>query len=219
LVGVLTIKRAIFPILVAYFKRQRGVHFTPFFVHLFNANADQKPQHLLQYPRHPVVSLSPCVLFTMEQSSAAMNFIHPQLTPTVATKDEELSYASIGIARTQLHHDNAAAVFTLHGGGIHGHLALTMTAAEHLAAAGVPFVAPINPTADPVLDSKSKMQSLENVRRHEVTKREFQLYHDVDKALCKQLIEATPPTYLVQDLRDLNLGYASGSSHRLTTWS
>jgi hypothetical protein len=150
----------------------------------------------------------------MEQTSAPMNFIHPQLTP-VATKDEEPSYASIRIARTQLH-DNAAAVFSPHGGGVHGHLALTMTDAEYLAVAGEPFVAPVNPKSAPVLDSKSKIQSSENVRLHELAKREFRQYHDVDKALRKQLIEATPATYL-QDLRDPNLGYANTTCLQLIT--
>jgi hypothetical protein len=150
----------------------------------------------------------------MEQTSAPMNFIHPQLTP-VATKDEEPSYSSIRIARTQLH-DNAAAVFSPHGGGIHGHLALTMTPTEYLAVAGVAFVAPVNPTSAPVLDSKSKIQTSENVRLHELAKREFRQYHDVDKALRKQLIEATPATYL-QDLRDPNLGYANTTCLQLIT--
>jgi hypothetical protein len=143
-----------------------------------------------------------------------MNFIHPELTP-VATINEEPTYASIHRARTQLH-DNAAAVFTSAGGGAHGHLALTMTAAEYLTIAKVAFQVPTNPTTAPVMVKASKMESTENVRLHEVAKKDFKLYHDVDKALRNQLIAATPDTYL-QELRDPYLGYANISCLELIT--
>ena len=89
-----------------------------------------------------------------------MNFIHPELTP-VATINEEPTYASIRLARTQLH-DNAAAVFTSAGGGAQGHLALTMTQAEYLAVAQVAFKVPINPTAPLVMIKDSKMKRLDS---------------------------------------------------------
>eukprot|EP00978_Attheya_sp_CCMP212_P044989 scaffold330268_cov24-Attheya_sp.AAC.1 len=53
------------------------------------------------------------------------NFINPVITP-IASQNEEPNYASIRVARTQLH-NNAAATFSPAGGGCHGHLALTMT--------------------------------------------------------------------------------------------
>eukprot|EP00978_Attheya_sp_CCMP212_P008993 scaffold21179_cov47-Attheya_sp.AAC.4 len=114
-------------------------------------------------------------------------------------------------------HDNAAAVFTSAGGGAHGHLALTMTAAEYLAVAKVAFKVPINPTADPVMvKARSRLESSKNLRLYELAKKDFRIYHDVNKALRNQLIAATPDTYL-QELRDPDLGYANTSCLEIIT--
>eukprot|EP00978_Attheya_sp_CCMP212_P000840 scaffold1765_cov33-Attheya_sp.AAC.1 len=113
-----------------------------------------------------------------------VNFIRPVLT-TLATKLEEPTYQSIHVVHTELH-DNAAAVFSAAGGGLRGHLALTMTAVEYLAIAGIEFIVPVNLPRDPVFTT-SRMTSAENLRQHTEQSRAFKLYHDVDKALCKQL--------------------------------
>jgi hypothetical protein len=52
------------------------------------------------------------------------------------------------------------------------------------------------------------METTENLRKYDEAKKSFKLYHDVDKALRKQLITATPEVYL-QDIRDPILGYAN----------
>eukprot|EP00978_Attheya_sp_CCMP212_P035630 scaffold156171_cov24-Attheya_sp.AAC.1 len=75
-----------------------------------------------------------------------------------------------------------------------------MTATEYHAVAGVYFVEPVNPPGDPIFTT-SRMVSADNLRRHTERKNSFRLYHDVDKALRKQLIAATPEVYL-QDIRD-----------------
>eukprot|EP00978_Attheya_sp_CCMP212_P019478 scaffold54635_cov57-Attheya_sp.AAC.2 len=135
------------------------------------------------------------------------NFINPVITP-IASQNEEPHYASIRVARTQLH-NNAAAIFSPAGGGCHGHLALTMTDVEYFAITNVAFTVPINPTGDPImLVRSSRLESSENLRKHEEAKKAFKLYHDVHKALRKQLVAPTPEVYL-QDLRDPILGYAN----------
>eukprot|EP00978_Attheya_sp_CCMP212_P031903 scaffold122303_cov35-Attheya_sp.AAC.2 len=91
-----------------------------------------------------------------------MNFIHPVLT-TLATKLEKPTYTSICVARTELVHNNAAAVFSAAGGGVHGLLALTMTDVEYLAITGIAFIMPVNPPRDPVFTT-SCMTSAENLR-------------------------------------------------------
>eukprot|EP00978_Attheya_sp_CCMP212_P031901 scaffold122302_cov34-Attheya_sp.AAC.3 len=93
-----------------------------------------------------------------------MNFIHPVLT-TLVTKLEEPTYPSICIARTELVHNNAAAVFSAAGGGVHGLLALTitMTDVEYLAITAIAFIMPVNPPRDPVFTT-SCMTSAENLR-------------------------------------------------------
>eukprot|EP00978_Attheya_sp_CCMP212_P028862 scaffold100793_cov51-Attheya_sp.AAC.1 len=134
------------------------------------------------------------------------NFINLVITP-IASQNEEPNYASIRVAHTQLH-DNAAAIFSPAGGGCHGHLALTMTDVKYFAITNVAFTVAINPTGDPVMVRSSRLESSENLCKHEEAKKAFKLYHDVDKALRKQLIAATPEVYL-QDLRDPILGYAN----------
>eukprot|EP00978_Attheya_sp_CCMP212_P014158 scaffold35966_cov68-Attheya_sp.AAC.1 len=91
-----------------------------------------------------------------------------------------------------------------------------MTAAEYLAVAKVAFKVPINPTADPVMVKASRLESSENLRLYELAKKDFRIYHDVDKALRNQLIAATPDTYL-QELRDPDLGYANTSCLEIIT--
>eukprot|EP00978_Attheya_sp_CCMP212_P010773 scaffold26242_cov50-Attheya_sp.AAC.4 len=73
-----------------------------------------------------------------------------------------------------------------------------MTAVKYLAVAGVEFVELVNPPGDPVFTT-SRMTSAENLHRHTERRGAFKLYHDMDKALCKQLIVATPEFYL-QDI-------------------
>jgi hypothetical protein len=143
-----------------------------------------------------------------------MNFIHPVITP-LATKLEEPTYRSIRTARTQLH-DNAAGIFSSSGGGCHGHLALTMTDTEYFAITQVAFAVPINPPIDPNLVTTSRMETTENLRKHDEAKKAFKLYHDVDKALRKQLIIATPEVYL-QDIKDPILGYANTTCLEIIT--
>eukprot|EP00978_Attheya_sp_CCMP212_P017275 scaffold45987_cov32-Attheya_sp.AAC.2 len=82
-----------------------------------------------------------------------------------------------------------------------------MTAVEYLAIAGIKFIMHVNLPGDPVFTT-SRMTSAENLRQHTERSRAFKLYHDVDKALRKQLIAATLEVYL-QDIRDPVLGYAN----------
>eukprot|EP00978_Attheya_sp_CCMP212_P005329 scaffold11894_cov53-Attheya_sp.AAC.7 len=105
--------------------------------------------------------------------SFSTNFINPVITP-IACQNERPNYASICIARTQLH-DNAAAIFSPAGSGCHGHLAIT----------NVAFIMPINLPGDPEMVRASRLESSENLRKHEEAKKAFKLYHNVDKALCK----------------------------------
>jgi hypothetical protein len=114
---------------------------------------------------------NPFLSFIMASTydSFSTNFIHPVITP-IASQNEEPNYASICVTRTQLH-DNAAAVFSPAGGGCHGHLVLTMTDAEYFTITNVAFIVPINPPADPVMVKASRLESSENLRKHEKQRR------------------------------------------------
>jgi hypothetical protein len=128
------------------------------------------------------------------------------LTP-LATGTNEPTYQSIRIARTQLN-SNAASIFSASGGGLHGHLALTMTAAEHLAVVGAnnAFQVPPNPGTLVHPINATAPQISEAVRLHKDALATFQLYHNVDKALRNQLIKATPEVF-IQATKDPILGF------------
>jgi hypothetical protein len=71
-----------------------------------------------------------------------------------------------------------------------------MTDAEYFAITNVAFIVLINTTTDPVMVRSSRLESSENLCKHDEAKKSFKLYHNVDKALRKQLITATPEVYL-----------------------
>jgi hypothetical protein len=125
----------------------------------------------------------------------------------LVTGTNEPTYQSIRIAQTQLN-SNAASIFSAAGGRLHGHLALTMPAAEHLAivGAGNAFQVPLNPgpLVHPI--NATAPQISEAVRLHKEALATFQLYHNVDKALRNQLIKATPEVF-IQAAKNPILGF------------
>jgi hypothetical protein len=138
--------------------------------------------------------------------SITSSFPVATLTP-LAIGTNEPTYQSIRIARTQLN-SNAASIYASEGGGLHGHLTLTMTAAEYLVAAGADnaFTAPLPPIPLIHPAGATGPQISEAVRLHKELLDKFQLYHNVDKALRNQLITATPAVFL-QARKDPILGF------------
>ena len=82
-----------------------------------------------------------------------------------------------------------------------------MTAAEYTSTtANAAFVVLINLTTDPIhsiIETTEKIA--DTICLHRDNHRYFQLYHDVDKALCNKLTASTPITFL-QELQDQILG-------------
>jgi hypothetical protein len=101
-------------------------------------------------------------------------------------------------------------LFSPAGGGLHGHLALTMTDAEYLAIAGTPFIVPLNPGTLTHLPGATGPQIAEAVRTHKEQMDNFQLYYNVDKALRNQLLAATPEAF-IQTIKDPYLGFGQRS--------
>ena len=135
------------------------------------------------------------------------NFPAPSLTP-IGTSTSQPTYLTIESAQRELN-ANAISVHSYEGGGLNGHLALTITPAAYLAIAGVPFVPPVAPTAEPVFpnDAPTSAQITEANRLLLVRQKTFRLYHDVDKALVRQIIAATPAIYL-NALNDRQSGFS-----------
>eukprot|EP00978_Attheya_sp_CCMP212_P027600 scaffold92874_cov78-Attheya_sp.AAC.1 len=74
--------------------------------------------------------------------AVTVHFPVKTLTPPLSVGTDEPTYKTIKLARDELN-GNAASIPSLRGGGIHGHLALTLTDTEYLQVANnVAFVAP-----------------------------------------------------------------------------
>ena len=93
---------------------------------------------------------------------------------------------------------NAAYVFISLGGGLHGHLAITITSDKYTdTTATTSFVVPVNSATAPVQSSTSTTEKIdETIHLYSENRRAFQLYHYVDKALWNQLISDKPRTFL-----------------------
>ena len=151
----------------------------------------------------------------MADSSILANFPTAVLTP-IASLTSPPTYLSLETAQRELN-ANAASVHSYGGGGRHGHLALTIAPAAYLALATVPFVPPAVPALAPVLgDAPTAAQITEANRLHLAAQKTFQRYHDVDKALLRQLIAAVPPVYIAA-LNDRTIGFSNVSCLQLLT--
>jgi hypothetical protein len=130
-----------------------------------------------------------------------------QTLSLVAEGNAEPTYHTIKQVQRELN-SNAASVYSTEGGGDNGHLTLTITPAEYLIIAGVQYNAPAAPPAQPIVPvGGTAAQITEAIRLHTEQCRVFKLYNDTDKALVKQLIAATPLTY-IEALQDDNVGFA-----------
>jgi hypothetical protein len=148
-------------------------------------------------------------------SNITVNFPTPELTP-IASDTTPPTYTTLQVLQKELN-ANAASVHSNAGGGLHGHLALTMTPAEYLVIAGEAFQAPAAPPVNPVfaagaagpIITEANRQHLENIHI-------FQRYHNVDKALVRLIIAACPPSY-INALSDPVLGFASVTCLQMLT--
>jgi hypothetical protein len=142
------------------------------------------------------------------------------ITP-IADTHTRPSYASLRIAQTELN-GNAASVHSNHGGGEHGHLALTVPTAELLALTNnIPFDIPENPPAQPVHPAAATGPMIAEInRQHVESKLIFKTYHEVDQALHKQILTSVPDVY-IRALKHATTGYGNVTSLQLLThlWS
>ena len=120
---------------------------------------------------------------------AELIFVHPTLTPFA--QGVSLTYATIDKLRSELN-ANAQGIRSA-AGGLHGHLALTVSNTEYLDITGAAYVAPVNRGDNPVqLEDATQFQIAEANRAHLVTKKAYDVFCDVDLALKKQIIAVCP---------------------------
>eukprot|EP00978_Attheya_sp_CCMP212_P023124 scaffold70121_cov55-Attheya_sp.AAC.4 len=95
------------------------------------------------------------------------------LTPLSVGSTDEPTYKTIKLARDQLN-GNAASIPSLRGGGIHGHLVLTLTDAEYLQVANnVAFVAPVHPDPLTYTANATGPQQIEQARLYKLNLESF----------------------------------------------
>lgn len=146
--------------------------------------------------------------------SVDQQFPHQELTPLPAT--EKPTNASLRPLQKELN-ANAMSIPSVRGGGAHGHLALTMSAAAYLAVAGFPFAAPVHPGPSPVHPAGATGPVItENNRQYAANLKEFAIFTAVEANLKKLLIQAVPNVY-IDELNDEVLGFANTTTLALLT--
>lgn len=152
---------------------------------------------------------------TTSISKIADSFPIKTLTP-ISTSTSKPTYATITKAQTQLN-GNAMSIPSDGGDGILGHIALTVSAAAYngLSAGNVPFVPPANPGAAPVHPPNPTAPQIAEVNRQwKEDRTTYRTYHDVDKALRNQVIEAVDPSY-IRSLYNTTTGYGNLTCRQL----
>jgi hypothetical protein len=147
-------------------------------------------------------------------SSVAATFPFPTLTK-FATTFQPPTHATLQVLQRELN-ANAMSVHSNDGGGLHGHLTLTITPVRYLAVTGAVFPIPGAPPAVPVVPANPAAAVAAAIQAHQEQVRIFQRYHDTDRALLRQIIEATPATY-IEALSDIDFGYANVSTLQMLT--
>lgn len=144
------------------------------------------------------------------------NFPFPILTPFASDRSPP-NHASLLVLQRELN-ANAMSVHSNRGGGQHGHLALTVTPERYLELVPLePFHVPRAPPNEPMIPEGAQGAEIaELVRRNHMRLRDFQVYHDTDKALVRAIIAATPGTYIAT-LSHPELGFAQVTTLQLLT--
>jgi hypothetical protein len=146
---------------------------------------------------------------TSEVSSS--NFPHAVLTPLASQRP---TVTALEILRQELN-TNAISVPSARGNGLLGLYSLVVSPADYTAAAGVAFIAPINPgTAPTIVIGATSAVITEANRQFLADQKEFANYKATEAALKKLLLEAVPSTY-INKLKDKALGFANVTTYML----
>lgn len=138
------------------------------------------------------------------------------ITP-IAEGSADPTFASLQLAQSQLN-ANARSVHTSAGTGLHGHMVLTMQPDIYLATTNnVVHEAPVYPGSRAAL-LPGMSAILANITSTEFKDNlhAFDLYHDTDKILVKQLIAATPDEHIFA-LHDEHAGYGNITTLQMLT--
>ena len=134
--------------------------------------------------------------------------------PSIPSIQGQPTYESITDV-TRLLNANAASVQTDLGGGAHGHLVLTVSAAILATLSNTPFVVPHNPGPTPNIPNDANAQNTNIITRaHREDLRIWREYINVDAALKQQLIKAVNSLYL-RTLQHRHTGFTTSTTRNL----
>ena len=138
------------------------------------------------------------------------SFPHPTIPPITGLP----TYDTIAGFLRQLN-ANAASVHSERGGGLLGHLALTVSPAVYTTLSNVVFNPPNNPGAVPIVPNNATAAQLQTIlRTHKEHLRLWKLYTHVDAALKQQLVNGVNQMYL-RTLENRHTGFAAVTTCQL----
>ena len=145
-----------------------------------------------------------------------LDFPFPVLT-AIATATVRPSHSTITATSLELN-ANAAAIATLLGDGVTGHLFLMLPLVDYFVHTGINFIAPVNPGIAPIhpTPAGTPAEITERVRLHTQAALTYRTYNRVDNALRNQIIACTPEVY-IRTMRNPITGYGRITALELLT--
>jgi hypothetical protein len=142
--------------------------------------------------------------------SLISSFPHPTIPPIQG----QPTYESITDV-TRLLNTNAASIHSELGGGNHGHLILTISAAVYTTLSPTVFIAPANPGPNVIIPAGATAPQISAATRlHKENLRQWREYNNVDAALKQQLIHSVDPIYICT-LQHRHTGFANVTTRQL----
>jgi hypothetical protein len=136
-------------------------------------------------------------------STSSLPFPHPNLTPIVGKPDS----AALKLLRKEVY-ANTKSVPSTAGGGLNGHLGISMPAGAYTIRAGQPFVEPAHPGPLPVHAAGDTNALITATNRiYDTSLADFNKYITVREEVKQQILTAIDAIYL-QDLEDDTFGFA-----------
>jgi hypothetical protein len=138
------------------------------------------------------------------------SFPHPTIPPITGLP----TYDTIATF-LRLLNANAASVHSELGGGLLGHLSLTVSPAVYTTLSAVIFTVPINPGPVPIIPNNATTAQIQALlRNHKENLRIWTLYNNVDAALKQQLVNGVNQMYL-RTLENRHTGFAAVKARQI----
>jgi hypothetical protein len=153
---------------------------------------------------------------TIDPAEMKQLFPHPKLTK-ISDGTSVPTYEALTRLQEELF-ANTMAIPSVRGGGIYGHLILLHTPVEYALLEGAEdFELPDDPGPQPDFPNNANSAVVaQTTAVHKAEHAERKLYQAVEKAICQQIIEATPPMYL-ETLREKKFGLSRVTCRQMHT--